>query len=102
MHILVINFNLNGVSRPEYEAVCDEVAGDFAECSGLISKYWLANEETNTYGGVYVWKDEQSMLDYKKSELFDGIENHPAFANVTVTDFEVLASPTKITHGVGA
>lgn len=97
MHILVINFNLNGVSRPEYEAVCDEVAGAFAECPGLVTKHWIANEETNTYGGVYVWKDKQSMLDYKTTELFDSIQSNPAFADVTVTDFEVLAAPSQVT-----
>jgi len=50
MHIQVINFNLEGINRTEYEAVCDELAGAFAELPGLISKHWLANEENNTYG----------------------------------------------------
>ena len=47
MHIQVINFNLEGISRAEYEAVCDELAGAFAQLPGLISKHWLADEENN-------------------------------------------------------
>jgi hypothetical protein len=30
MHIQIINFNLEGINRAEYEAVCDELAEAFA------------------------------------------------------------------------
>ena len=39
MHIQVINFNLDGITRAEYEAVCDELARAFSELPGLISKH---------------------------------------------------------------
>ncbi|MCH2141244.1 MAG: YdhR family protein [Phycisphaerales bacterium] len=97
MHILIINFNLNNLSRSEYEAVCNEVAPAFAEIPGLISKKWLANEETNTYGGVYLWKDRQAMLDYQASDIYKGIAANPAFANMTAADFEMLAAPSQVT-----
>ena len=97
MHILIINFNLNELSREQYEGVCDELASAFAAVPGLISKTWLANEETNTYGGVYLWKDKQAMLDYQASELYAGIGANPALANITATDFEVLENPSKVT-----
>lgn len=97
MHILIINFTLNNVSRSEYEAICDEVAPAFAEIPGLISKKWLANEETNTYGGVYLWTDRQAMLDYQASDIYKGIGANPAFANMTATDFELLDAPSKVT-----
>ena len=97
MHILIINFILNNVTRPEYEAIGDQVSGAFAAIPGLISKKWLANEDTNTYGGVYLWKDRQAMLDYKESEIFKSLGSNPAFANITLTDFELLAGPSKVT-----
>ena len=97
MHILIINFNLKDLARPEYEAVCDEVSEAFAAVPGLISKKWLANEETNTYGGVYLFNDHQAMLDYKESELFKSLGENPAFDNISITDFELLAGPSKIT-----
>ena len=100
MHILIINFNLNDLERDQYEAVCAEVAPAFADIPGLISKHWLANEETNTYGGVYVWENKQSMLDFQASELFASVGANPTFANITANDFEVLAGPSSVT-GVG-
>ena len=97
MHILIINFNLHELGREQYEGVCAELAPTFAAVPGLISKTWLANEETNTYGGVYLWRDKQAMLDYQASELYAGIGANPALANITATDFEVLENPSKVT-----
>ena len=97
MHILIINFNLENLGRPDYEAVCDEVSGAFAAIPGLVSKKWLANEETNTYGGVYLFNDRQAMLDYRESELFKSLGENPAFVNISITDFELLAGPSCVT-----
>ena len=96
MHILIINFNLENLARPDYEAVCDEVSGAFAAIPGLVSKKWLANEETNT-GGVYLFNDRQAMLDYRESELFKSLGENPAFVNISITDFELLAGPSSVT-----
>ena len=38
MHIQVINFNLEGINRAEYEAVCDELAGAFCSSAGTHFK----------------------------------------------------------------
>lgn len=62
MHIQVINFNLNGLSETEYGALCDEIAPTFAEVPGLISKVWLANRSSNTFGGVYTWANRRGWL----------------------------------------
>ena len=39
MHIQIINFNLSGITRSEYEGVCNELAQTFADLPGLISKH---------------------------------------------------------------
>ena len=100
MHILIINFNLEGVDRAQYQEICDQVAPVFAGVPGLISKQWLANEETNTYGGVYLWRDREAMEAFKSSEIFSQVANNPAFTDVTATDFEILDGPSKVT-GIG-
>ena len=100
MHILIINFELNGIDRTQYEGACAEIAEHFAVIPGLITKSWLANEETNTYGGVYVFENEQSLLDYQASELYAEVGANPAFKNFRITNFEVLGDLSKIT-GVG-
>lgn len=98
MHTLIINFNLHELARDQYEAVCGELAPIFAGVPGLVSKNWLANGETNTYGGVYLFQDRQAMLDYKASEIFAQIGANPSLVNVTATDFETLAGPSKVTR----
>ena len=67
---------------------------------GLISKRWLANEETNTYGGVYFWETKQHMLGWMVSQIFKDIGANPAFANAKVTDFEMIESLSAVTRGV--
>ena len=82
MHIQVINFNLEGITRADYEALCDELAGAFSELPGLISKHWLADEENNTYGGVYIWETRDAYQAFLNSELFSGVGANPALANI--------------------
>jgi len=60
MHIQIINFNLEGINRAEYEGVCNELAEAFAALPGLVSKHWLADEKNNTYGGVYIWETKEA------------------------------------------
>ena len=100
MHILIINFNLQDLSRAQFEEACQDLAQTFAEIPGLITKTWLANEETNTYGGVYHFENKQAMLDYKELEVFAAIGANQAFVNPVITDFGILEGPSKVT-GIG-
>ena len=100
MHIQVINFNLDGISRTEYEAVCDELAETFAALPGLVSKHWIVNDETNTYGGIYIWESKDACQSFLDSELFAGVGANPALANVESKDFGVIEAPTRITRGL--
>jgi hypothetical protein len=99
MHIQIISFQLFGVTEEEYAALCDELAPAFAAVPGLVRKVWLANPDTGTYGGVYVWRDRQVMEDFTKTELFESVEKHPALTNITSVDFGVLEGPTQVTRG---
>jgi len=99
MHIQIINFQLSGVTEEEYAALCDQLAPTFAAVPGLVRNVWIANSDTGTYGGVYVWQDRQAMEDFTKTELFESVEKHPALTNVTSIDFGVLEGPTKVTRG---
>ena len=100
MHIQIVNFNLKDMSVEEYQKFCDSVAQTVADLPGLISKTWLANSETNTYGGVYIWRDQQAMEDFTKTELFNAVATHPNLANITSEDFGVLEGPTGVTRGL--
>ncbi len=100
MHIQIVNFQLKDVSEEDYVKSCEEEAPAFAELPGLISKVWLANRETNTYGGVYTWRDRQAMENYMKGELFSAVANDPNLVGITSKDFAVLEGPTRATRGL--
>ena len=102
MHIQVVNFNLKGMSEGEYRKMCDELAPAFAGMAGLISKVWLADPATNTYGGVYTWLDRSAYEVYTRSDIFQSIGKHPNLTNITSRDFGVLEDPTKVTRGLVA
>ena len=102
MHIQVVNFHLNDLSDAEYRALCDKAAPAVADVPGLISKVWLENRSTNTYGGVYTWEDREAMEQYRESELFGAVAANPHFAEVSSTDFGVLEGPTSVTRGLAA
>lgn len=70
MHIQIINFRLKGITRRDYDALCEQVAPAFAALPGLISKVWLADDQANTYGGVYTWRDRAAMEAFLKTDLF--------------------------------
>lgn len=99
MHIQIINFTLESISEEQYGAQVESIAPAFADLPGLVSKTWLANEETNTYGGVYVWQDREAMESYTKTDIYKGMAANPYFKDITVRDFAVLEGPTRITRG---
>src|ERR1051326_1751514 len=102
MHIQIVNFQLNGIDETQYRAACEEDAATFAAIPGLLSKIWLADPETNTYGGVYIWRDRHSMQTVIASDLFRGITSDPLLKSITSRDFDVLETPTEVTHGTPA
>jgi quinol monooxygenase YgiN len=98
VHIQIVNFNLKDLSDGDFRQACDGLAPTFATVPGLISKVWLADEATNTYGGVYTWADRGAMEAFASSDLFRAIAANPNFANLTSRDFPVLAGPTRVTQ----
>jgi hypothetical protein len=99
MHIQVITFTLDGIDEAAYQAHAEQNAPMFAALPGLRAKIWLANEKTNTYGGIYAWDDVAAMGAYQDGKIFQGLRANPHMIDVTVRDFSVLAGPTKVTRG---
>ena len=99
MQILIINANLKEhVTEEQFKNVCDEAVDGFTKLPGLITKYWLANKETNTYGGVYTWKSREDMQNYLDSDFFQSaLTDNPIIENLTVKDFVVLDEYTNKT-----
>jgi hypothetical protein len=99
MNILLVNFGLRGLDPEGYGQNCEQLAPLFADLPGLVSKTWLADPQTNTYGGLYVWRDREAMEQYLASDVFTSLGANPYLTNVTAREFGVLDSPTRITRG---
>jgi heme-degrading monooxygenase HmoA len=102
MHIQIINFHLKGMTVPEYETLCDQVAPAFAALPGLISKVWLADPTSNTFGGVYTWENRDAMVAFTQTDLFKAVATHPSLDGITSRDFAVMEAQTGLTRGLPA
>ena len=97
MHIQIITFSLKGISEEDYAKLAESVAPTFAAMPGLVSKAWLADSETNTYGGAYVWQDREAMEAYAETDIFRAMATNAHFEGFTVKDFAVLENATLLT-----
>jgi heme-degrading monooxygenase HmoA len=70
-----------------------------ATVPGLVSKHWLADDESNTYGDVYIWEDRDAYEGFVNSELFSMVGSNPALANIVSKDFDVIEGSTWVTRG---
>ena len=100
MHVLIINFQLEGITDAEFRGACDGLADTFAAIPGLIAKIWLADPDTNTYGGVYTFEDKAACDAYKAGEVFAAVAGNPNFVNATAKDFGIVEGPTRDTRGL--
>ena len=99
MHALITTFWLRGMSEDQYAELTQRFAATFAEIPGLVSKLWLANSETGTYGGVYLFRDRESVKGFLRSPLWHTIRSHPNLADVAAEEFDVQELPTRVTAG---
>jgi hypothetical protein len=100
MQILIVNFNLDGLSEEEFASSCDELASDFATVPGLTSKVWLADRAEGVFGGVYAFESEEAVDTFLQSDLFVGVGATPGLVNISVRRFGVLEGPTRVTRGL--
>ena len=100
MHIQIITFSLDGISEQDYLQLIESAAPAFAELPGLVSKTWLANSETNTYGGVYLWQDRQSMEGYSETDLFQHMSANSYSKDFPTRQFDAPEGPSRITRGL--
>jgi len=97
MNMLIVTFNLSGITDAQYRAACEGEAAAFANIPGCVGKVWIADESTNTYGGVYTFVDKAAVEAYRRSELFRGMQADTTLVNLSSKDCEVLDGPTQIT-----
>ena len=57
----------------------------------------LRDPETNTYGGLYLWADQEAYERYIKGEVFNAIKADQNLKNVESRDFGVFDDLSSIT-----
>ncbi|MFN8103282.1 MAG: YdhR family protein [Acidimicrobiia bacterium] len=97
MHAQVVTFGLSGITEEQFHEAAGADAQMFANLPGLLSKVWLRNPETNTYGGMYLWADQETYERYVEGEVFDAIRTNPNLENVESRDFGVFDDLSSIT-----
>src|SRR3989442_1593567 len=97
MHAQVITFGLNGITEEQFHEAAEADAPTFANLPGLLAKIWLRNPETNTYGGLYLWDDQEACERYIKGEIFTALKADPNLKNFESRDFGVFDDLSSVT-----
>jgi hypothetical protein len=66
--VLSVKFK-SGLSDDEVMRVIHERAPSFRALPGLIQKYYAIEKETGELSGIYIWDSEESLRQYRESEL---------------------------------
>ena len=96
--LLQINYTLN-VPLADFRRKFGPAAHEIASVPGLCWKVWIADEERSEGGGIYLFDDQASLDAYVNGPIVAGIRSHPAFADVRIKTFNVLADETTVTRG---
>lgn len=96
MYVRIVTF---GITVPEeaYAAHAEAVAPAFADWPGLLGKWWLADADSGTHGGVYLFADRAAADRSRDTDTFRAMTDSPALTGITVREFDVLAAPTAVT-----
>jgi hypothetical protein len=90
VHVQNVEFGLKDISDADYRNACAGLAKVLARVPGRVSLSWLADQRTNTHGGVYTWLDRSAMEVYLRSDIFTAVAADPFLVNITSRDFDLL------------
>jgi hypothetical protein len=96
MYVQIIEFELQGLTRTEYEEFCMSAVPAIAEIPGVLAKLFLSDADSGRCAGIYTFIDRAAARAYVASDLFQGaIATNPALANVCTRGSELLERPTR-------
>ena len=96
MRIRIVTFGLN-IPVEAYTAHAVHLAPEFTAWPGLLGKWWLGDNASGTFGGVYLFASQQHADRSRETDLFRGMFANPALKDVTVREYDLLDAPTAIT-----
>jgi len=63
----------SGLSDKEVRRTIEDRAPRYRALPGLLQKLYIEDKETGEYGGIYVWRDAESLDAFRRSELAETI-----------------------------
>lgn len=57
------------LGHDELVAIMNERAPEFRALEGLEQKYYLHDPQTGEYGGFYIWRSLDDVIEYRASDL---------------------------------
>jgi hypothetical protein len=99
MKVLIIRFRLQGVDHETYATTAGQLAPEIARAPGLVTKWWIDGAETGTYGGVYLFTDQQAIDQYLTSPTIAGFVSSGVPIDLQTEILDVLSAATAITAG---
>jgi len=97
MHAQVITFGLNGITEEQFHGAAGADAPVIASLPGLLSKVWIRDPGTNTYGGLYLWADHEAYEGYIKGPVFNALKTDQHLKDFDSRDFGVFEDLSAIT-----
>lgn len=96
MYVQIVEFELQGMTGPEYEAFCEQAVPAIAQVPGIVGKLFLADADSPWCAGIYTFADREAAEAYLQSELFrTAIVGNPAIADVRTRGSDLLEAPTR-------
>ena len=79
------------LDHDEIVRIMEERAPEFRALEGLEQKYYLRVPESGEYGGFYLWRSFDDLVQYRESELAASIASaYQAVGEPRVEVFEVV------------
>ncbi len=97
MIIRIVTFRLDGIDEDQYQHHAVNIADTFNRWTGLQAKLWLADRPSGVYGGVYLFDSKQAADESRSTPGFKAMLENPAFADLSVREYDVLEQLTAIT-----
>lgn len=96
MYVQIVEFDVRGVSRDEYEQFCEEAVPAIAATPGVLGKLFLGDADFGRSTGIYTFTDRDAAEAYLRGEFFQAaVATNPAVANVRTRGSELLERPTR-------
>ena len=72
----IVNFTLpSAITLEVATELFKNGADNYRSVPGLIRKYYLLSDDGQTAGGIYLWKNQESAVDFYNQDWFQLIED---------------------------